>query len=48
MARIVRSLSFGKSDEVLDSVLSRLKNVRRVGSAWPTLPDHNRLKSEQW
>jgi hypothetical protein len=46
MARIRYALSLGKSN--LDSVLSRFKSVRRVGSAWPTLPDHNRLKGEQW
>jgi len=32
MARIVRSLSFGKSN--LDSVLSRFKSVRRVKGGW--------------
>ena len=34
MDRITHPFSFGKSDEVLDSVLSRLKNVRRTRSGW--------------
>jgi len=34
MARVTHPPSFGKSDEVLDSVLSRLKNVRRTRSGW--------------
>jgi putative DNA primase/helicase len=40
MARIGHPFSFGKSN--LDSVLSRLKNVRRVGSGWTAVcPAHD-------